>query len=217
MDKVTKILALLVALACLLTGTSSAQVRVRVSPALALARICVSEAGWDCFTSGDGLAIHEVLLRGAAREGMGYVAFATAYAGRVMGARPHDSVRLRWVGSLREDGREPDYWPDSVVVGRSDGLVHYGPGPSWSRYRAAWLAVLARAREVVGLTLVDTSWSPCVSEVHDWGGSMDRLRAARIGLIPVECGETANDFYARPSLVQDVEVDVVDNVEVDPD
>jgi hypothetical protein len=58
-------------------------------------------------------------------------------------------------------------------------------------------------------------WSPCDSEVHDWGGAMDRLRAERIGLIPIDCGETRNDFYARPSLVQDepAPVSEVENLE----
>lgn len=65
------------------------------------------------------------------------------------------------------------------------------------------MAVLARAEEVVRRYQLDNIgvWGVCASPVHDWGGAMDRERANRIGLIEVECGETSNDFYARPSLV----------------
>ena len=184
-----------------LSGVASGQT-ARIPSYLALARICVSEAGWECFESGDGLAIHEVLLRGAEREGMSYVNFARAYAGRVMGARPHDSVRLRWVGALREDGGEPGGWPRVTTRLMSGGVARVEAMPPWSAYRSRWMAVLVRAREVTRLHLSETSeWSPCRSAVHDWGGVMDRERASRIGLIEVECGETSNDFYARPSLV----------------
>lgn len=167
---------------------------------LVLARICVSEAGWDCFESGDGLAIHEVLLRGAARRDTTYVDFARTYSPRATGAVPS---RLRpWVGGLREDGEAPSSWPRVVTRTRHDGSVAVDPHPPWSRYRGLWLAVLARARSVTALTLEGVGdWSPCARSVHDWGGAMDRARAERIGLIPVDCGETSNDFYARPSIV----------------
>jgi len=71
------------------------------------------------------------------------------------------------------------------------------------------MAVFARAQEVVrGLSLENISeWGVCEDPVHDWGGSMDRHRAERLRLIEVECGDTANDFYARPSLVSDAEED----------
>jgi hypothetical protein len=190
-------------IAFLLVSNLAAGQSTRISAHLALARICVSEANWDCFNTGDGLAIHEVLLRGAERHEMSYVAFARAYSGRVLGARPHDSDRLRWVAGLREDGRAPDAWPRFTF--RPDGdVVQVLPGPSWSRYRDRWMQVLDRAREVVALDLSTSSeWSPCESAVHDWGGTMDRSRAERIGLIPVSCGDTRNDFYARPSLSEE--------------
>ena len=172
----------------------------RVPSYLALARICVSEAGWDCFESGDGLAIHEVLLRGAERHDMTYVTFARSYSPRAVGDRP-SSLRP-WIGGMREDGAAPSAWPRIVTRPGRDGMVRVEPHPPWSHYRERWLAVLSRAREVVALTLDGVGdWSPCSGSVHDWGGAMDRARAERIGLIPVECGETANDFYARPSLV----------------
>lgn len=61
------------------------------------------------------------------------------------------------------------------------------------------------------LDTVDT-WGVCTQPVHDWGGWMDRDRAARNGLVEVDCGRTDdgthNDFYCRPSLDPNcVEVD----------
>ena len=95
---------------------------------------------------------------------------------------------------------------------RSHGVVTVHPHPAWSRFRDRCLAVMARAAEVVvdmPLEAVD-EWSICERPVHDWGGWMDRERAAENGLIEVECVPnvdaedevegTHNDFYCRPSL-----------------
>jgi hypothetical protein len=177
-----------------------------LSPHLALARLCVSEAGWDCFERGDGYAIHEVILRGARRQGLRYTTYARAYSQRLFGARPHDSARLSWVGQLDERGGAPAAWP-RVVIRRTANGERVAPHPPWSTFRARWLAVLERAREVAGWTLDDIDeWGICDGVVHDWGGWMDRDRAQRLGLIPVDCGVdeqgTRNDFYARPSLLE---------------
>lgn len=175
-----------------------------ISPALALARICVSEANFNCFDTGDGLAIHEVLLRGAERHGMSYVSYARAYSGRVVGDRIPTGERGRWLRELSPDGSAPPSWPRHTFIHRGEN-VDVRPAVPWSHYRADWMAVYARAQEVVrGLSLENLSeWSVCEAPVHDWGGSMDRLRAERLRLIEVECGDTANDFYARPSLVSE--------------
>jgi hypothetical protein len=87
-----------------------------------------------------------------------------------------------------------------------DGWCAPEPHPAWSHYRDRWLAVLERAREVVRYTLSDwDEWGYCDGEVHDWGGGMDRARATRNGLVEVECGDTRNDFYARPHLLPPAE------------
>jgi len=177
----------------------------RLTPSLALARLCVSEAGWTCFETGDGLAIHEVMLRGSDRQGLRYETFARAYARRLFGARPHDLPRLRWVGQMNASGDAPPAWP-TMLTRRVGGTVRVEPHAPWSAYRARWLAVLARAREVVAeMTLDDVDeWGVCDRPVQDWGGWMDRARAERIGLVPVDCGVTdegtRNDFYCRPSI-----------------
>jgi hypothetical protein len=171
-----------------------------MSSALALALLCINEAGWDCFESGDGLAIHEVLLRGAHRNRMSYAGFARAYAGRLFGARPHRVSRMHWVGELTPDCTEPPSWP-RVSTRRVGGSVRVVEHPPWSHYVDSCRSVMERAREVVSLSLDNVEdWSRCESPVHDWGGSMDRDRAARIGLVEIECGETANDFYCRPGV-----------------
>lgn len=202
-----KKVAIVLALVCLTATTLSAQVRerVRITPALALARICVSEAGWTCWDSGDGLGIHEVILRGAARHGMTYAGFARSYSSAAGRERLHLSERMRWIRELSERGEAPPSWPTQRYARARDGAVRLLPAIPWSHYRESWMEVLARAEEVVQRYELDNIgvWGICQSPVHDWGGSMDRDRANRIGLIEVECGATRNDFYARPSLVNE--------------
>jgi hypothetical protein len=194
------LLAVIAALILAACSTADAQTRP-ISPAVALARICVSEADWQCFDRGDGYAIHEVILRGAARQRMSYVGFARAYAGATLGKRAYAPTSPRqWVAELAEDGSAPAHWPTAPrLSGPRGGVVRMVPATPWSSFRARWLAVLAKAREVVQRTLEDVrGWSPCAGEVEDWGGDMDHHRAVRLGLIPVSCGNTANDFYRRP-------------------
>lgn len=171
---------------------------------LALTRLCISEAGWECWDTGDGYAIHEVLLRGAARQGIRYTSFARAYAQRLFGARPHDVARLRWVGQVTERCEAPAAWPTTMTV-RRGGVVEVMPHAPWAAYRDRCLAVVARAHEVATWSLDDVhEWGICDAPVQDWGGWMDRARAERIGLVPVLCGTTEagtrNDFYCRPSV-----------------
>ena len=177
----------------------------RISPALALARVCVSEAGWDCFATGDGFAIHEVILHGAERHRTSYVGFARAYTGATLGNRPYSPTSNRqWVAELAEDGSTPLHWPTAPRLSGARGqTVRMVPAVPWTRYRGSWLAVLAKAREVVAQnTLRDVrQWSPCASEVQDWGGAMDRGRALHLRLTDVDCGHTSNDFYVRPNRV----------------
>lgn len=183
-------------------GQDAAPRRGRMTPAVALGRLCISEAGWECFDRGDGLAIHEVILRGAERDGVSYATAARNYAGRLFGARPHDVPRLRWVGALTPDCSEPANWPRTASSRNRDGTYSIHPHPPWSSFRDRCLAVFARAEEVIAANPINTvdDWSVCMRPVHDWGGWMDRERAERIGLVAVDCGETRNDFYCRPGV-----------------
>ena len=186
---------LLAALTALLLNPSlvSGQTR-RESDALVLARVCANEAGWDALD--DCAAIYDVLRGGAARHGMTLRAFAHAYSGRAL----RGQTSRPWMAALREDGGEPLGWPTMRTV-RTGGVVRVERHPSWSGYRAQWLALLDYARALVSGAVT----SRCEEPPHDWGGDMDHERAERIGLIPVACGTTRNTFYLRPSLVEDRE------------
>lgn len=189
---------------------ATAQERRPLTAQVALARLCISEAGWECWDTGDGFGIHEVVLRGAAQQRLRYENYARAYARRLFGARPHDVQRLRWVGQLTPECSEPEAWPETMTV-RRGGRVEVVPHAPWSAYRERCRAVFERAAEVAREHTIDDieEWGICDRPVHDWGGTMDRLRAERIGLVAVPCGTgeshqgTRNDFYCRPSLDPD--------------
>ncbi len=171
-------------------SSPTAEAQSRASDTLLLARICVHESGWD--SPLDCAAIHQVLVAGAAREDMSYRSYAYSYSGRALRGETSRS----WVAHLREDGREPENWPRTVVVRRGGELV-VQPHASWAAFRDRWLVTLETARMVMSGALSHS----CETPPHDWGGRVDRARARRLGLIPVECGETRNDFYLRPALV----------------
>lgn len=160
---------------------------------LLLARICAHEAGFDADETGDCAAIHEVLYRGAVRQGLSYSAFAHSYSGRAL----RGETRRSYYAELDRDGRRPARWPAGSWAS-VEGTMRFVPGPSWSRYSAAWLELLAHAAFLVARHPDDVS--PCECPVDDWGGAVDRARAERLGLVEVDCGETRNDFYQRPSL-----------------
>lgn len=199
MTKKNIILVLLLGAAALLPTSARGQTRPS-NTALLLARICVSEAGWDCFDTKDGYAIHEVLLRGAARHGISYGAFARAYSKAA--GRGGDNVRerIRWIREMNERGEQPPSWPTQRYV-RSGDTVRVHPGLPWAQYRGSWLAVLERAKEVVQRYALDNIrvWGVCTAPVDDWGGQMDHERAVRRGLVEIECAGTSNNFYARPN------------------
>jgi len=178
-------------LVALLLASSTASAQRRDSDALVLARVCAHEAGWDALE--DCAAIHAVLSGGAERHGMTLRAYAYAYSGRAL----RGQTSRPWMAALREDGSEPAGWPRVRYVVRRDGSARAAAHPAWSGYRAQWLALLAYARLLVAGDVA----SSCVEPPHDWGGSMDAARATRIGLIPVSCGGTRNQFYLRPSLI----------------
>ena len=163
--------------------------RPRVPDHVLLARICVSEAGWQCWDSGDGLAIYEVLSTGAARYDVSFATYARRYTPRATGVRPSEG-RTLWVSQLQDSGARPVAWPSTSP---------------WTLYRPQWFDVLETAEDV--LTLDGSrarEWSPCASPVHDWSSLSDtsRARASRLGLVPVNCGTTLNIFYARPSVIR---------------
>jgi len=184
-----------IALALCVTNVKAQE---RVNQQLALARICASEAGlprraddgW--LIAADCAAIHAVLEAGAERTGLSYLAYARSYSTRVFDAQRSDA--RAWIAHLSPRGDMPRGWPQGTVI-TSGGEV---PAPQWSHYRAAWLALYEHAGEIISGEVSHG----CDGPISDWGGSMDRERARRLGMTRVECGETRNDFYLRRSLTR---------------
>lgn len=141
-----------------------------VPPEVALARVCVKEAGFRSVDDCAGIvAVLERVGRGDVVRG------AAVYSPSIF-----DASRLRsrpWIADLHADGRRPRLW------GRA--------GP-WERYRADWLAQVAHARE-----LLARSAARC--EAHHWGDQYgDRARAERAGWEELDCGDTKNSFWRVP-------------------
>lgn len=163
-----------------------------LTPELALARICASEAGIQI--TDDCAAIHQVLRHGARERHMDYVQFAMLYATSVFdggGSRP-------WLAELDATGTEPTRWP-RVTTHRHGNRVVVSAAPSWIRYRRRWLELLQHARAIVH-GRVRASCEP-----QHWGCPQDALRqcrdhdrAVRAGWQLVDCGDTRNEFWQIP-------------------
>lgn len=202
----------------------------RERPAHVLAQVCISEAsmpepdrrdydgdgdltewvngrrthvwGTDCW------AIHEVFLRGADRLGArtwrNYMRFAMQYSGRVF--NPPASSSRPWIAHLPDSASHaiPEGWP--VEWRRVGGMMEVRT--TWApRHWEAYQYARAVTEDIATHTLADIeSWSICDEPVDDWGGDMDAANAARIGLVPVACGEEmggmSNQAYARPSEIR---------------
>ena len=169
----------------------------QVTPQLALARICASEEGIDRITDGCA-AIHQVLLRGARRNHMSYLAFAHAYSPGVF-----DGSRGRpWIADLTSAGLEPARWP-TVITRRRGGQVVVRRAPSWSVYREHWLDLYAHAGMILRGEIVNF----CELPPDAWGcpldpgrQCLDHVGAAARGWIVISCGETENEFWVIPRL-----------------
>jgi hypothetical protein len=180
--------------------------RDRISDQLALARLCASEVGfperlsdgrWQFYD--DCAAIYQAIQTGADNTDMRWQSFARAYSGRVF---DQTLTHARsWVAHLRVDGREPHNWPTQRFIPQRDGTVRVERHAPWNAFREAWLALYEHAGRIIAGEVI----APCESTISDWGGAMDRERAERIGLIPVVCGTTRNDFYIRPSWATDAD------------
>lgn len=173
------------------TEDSAVDVHVPSDDALWLARICVHEAGWS--SPDDCRAIWRVFERGARRHRTTPIGFARMYSRTVFDGTRQDP--RGWITRLDASGDEPAGYPrfaEHTVNGRRLRHRH----PPWSNYRDAWLEVLALSERVVQ----GRARARCSPD--DWGGAMDAERAARIGLVPVNCGETHNLFYVRPRRVR---------------
>ncbi len=181
---------LAIAAAALLGATLPASAAEGVPDALLLARVCVSEAGWSCWETGDGFVIHESFLAGAERLEVSYADYARIYSPRATGARPATTPRLTWVQALDEALLRPVGWPAHLPWSPEDR-----PRSRRRTYRARWLEVLDQARERLALALADReAWSVCSVPVTDWAA---RGHAPSAGLTAIDCGPTRNATYTR--------------------
>ncbi len=130
----------------------------RPSPA-ALARLCVSEAGWDTKV-GDCPALYAAIANRAEDLGLSWMAMARAYASRV-----YDRERTgprRWISWLSPTLERPRGWPDQALA--------------WERGAALWRARLVEARLILAGELVHG----CDGRPSHWGGRhVDRERIQR--------------------------------------
>lgn len=165
------LVGLLAALVIALAAPAAAQ---RVDDQLALARVAVSEAG--LLATDDEVAAIGAVLRSRC-ERCRIATVARQYSSRVFDLERRDS--RAWVAFLDPSGRRPAHWPEVA---------------SWSRFRARWLAVYETAGRVVRGDLEHR----CTETPRHWGGPMDAARAARMGLVRIDCGDTRNDFYRLP-------------------
>lgn len=185
---------LVLACAAFVQCASPAGAQRRPTEVEVLARITVHETGWA--DTGDAEAIFAVLVAGAEREGVSWRRFAELYSPRIAAG----TVSRRWAAELVEDCSRPPSWPEVVTVQRGDEVLVERHAP-WAAFRGRCLDVMARVREV----LAGERTHGCERTPHDWGGRVDRARAARLGLVEIDCSRgdvgTVGDYYVRPSLL----------------
>jgi hypothetical protein len=150
---------------------------------LALARICVSEAGFQVKTN-DCAAIYRVLK--GRKNGGPLLRIMRRYSTNAFDRSRTD--RRRWVAWLNSPGHKPKGWPQRT---KRDT-----PHPPWSSFRPLWFDVYEHA----GAILRGEVESPCDKPPDHWGGrfGIDLRRARAAGWEEVDCGNTLNAFWRVP-------------------
>jgi hypothetical protein len=147
---------------------------------LALARVCVSESGFQIRTL-DCRLIYET-LRYRSVTGELTMGIMQAYSTRAFNRSRTDP--RHWIAFLNPEFTQPRGWTENITV-------------PWSARRADW----RRVYEFAGYLLRYTQEYPCTLRVHHWGARGFRYwQHRRSGWIPIDCGEeTANTFWHVPS------------------
>lgn len=142
---------------------------------VALARVCIAEAGWRVMHTGECAAIYDVVRSRAKARGVSEERALFDYA-----ANHFDEERSSrpWVAQLTATAERPDAWP---------------PGLAWPRYQRRWLWTIRHARKVLRGEVA----SPCIGPVDHWGGAMDDHRAERVGLERVRCDSGVRNHFWR--------------------
>lgn len=161
-------IGMVVALVALLPPAVEAN---RPSEILGLARICVSESGWDSPHDCEGIL--SVLRSRSERTGMTLNQAMRAYSKRVFDRSRTDA--RRWIADLHLSAQKPDGWPDHL--------------PWDGGYKESWMMMLEFAEDLLGSSNLRCS-------AHHWGDRYgDKERALRAGWTEVDCGETKNMFW----------------------
>lgn len=162
---------------------------------LALARVCVSEAGFQTHSNDCTLIYH--VLRGRSRTGELTMGIMRAYAGNIFDEGRRDS--RRWILHLNHAFEEPREWSETVTI-------------PWSARRAGFIEVYQHAGMLVRTRPRET---PCGARVSHWGarGFRRELHLSQ-GWRLVRCGNTHNDFWYVPSRRDSEEPDSVRDGEV---
>lgn len=162
---------------------------------LALAKICVSESGFQV-RSNDCTLIYHVLRR---RSSTGEVTMGImrAYAKKTFDEKRKDS--RRWITHLNHTFTEPHGWVENVTI-------------PWANRRDGYEEVYTHA----GMLLrTRPSTAPCGVKVSHWGArGFRRELHLKQGWELVRCGNTHNDFWYVPNRRDSEELQVESDQEV---
>jgi len=144
---------------------------------IALARVCVSESGFQIATNDCRLIFEALRTRGGGRLS---VWIMKAYAKKAFDRNRTDP--RKWIPFLNDRFFEPRHWTETVVV-------------PWSSRRQAFISVYNYASH-----LISTNPQPlCGVRIDHWGArGFKRRQHLREGWTLVRCGETRDDFWTMP-------------------
>ena len=152
---------------------------------LSLAKICVSEAGFQVRTNDCTLIYHA--LRTRSKTGDVTMGIMRAYSRKTFDETRDDNHR--WILHLNPELTEPLGWSDLVTV-------------PWSARKSGFSQVYNHA----GSLLRSRPKNPCGMRIDHWGarGFRRNLHMSN-GWSLIECGETLNDFWSLPEPKSDDE------------
>jgi len=145
---------------------------------LALARICVSEAGFQVKTNDCTMIYHA--LRSRSKTGELSLGIMKSYSKRSFDLNRQD--HRRWIAHLNHEFSEPMWWRETVAV-------------PWSRRRQGFINVYEHAGNLIRSKPANT----CGIKIDHWGApGFRREMHLGNGWRLIECGETLNDFWSLP-------------------
>ena len=153
---------------------------------LALAKICVSEAGFQTRTN-DCMLIYQA-LKTRSSTGEITMGIMRAYSGQTFDRSSTRTDSRRWIPFLNHEFSKPHGWSETIVV-------------PWSARSRAFEQVY----EYAGNLIRTRPENPCGARIDHWGSkSYQRQRLLHDGWTIVECGETLNAFWTMPIPARNV-------------